>query len=88
MNPFLVHLANKVKEVYLYTVFLHPEALVISERLLDESKEHTVYAYIMHIPVCSYITLNSGCNIAFFNLDFWDDFSGKLSWISRSICCL
>ena len=52
MNPFLVHLANKVKEVYLYTVFLHPDALIISERHLDEPKEHTLYSYIMHIPVC------------------------------------
>ena len=59
MNPFLVHLANKVKDVYLYTVFLHPQAIIISERHLDDSKEHTLYNYIMHIPVsiinCGYV---------------------------------
>ena len=51
MNPFLVHLDNKVKDVCLYTVFLHPQYLIITERHLDEPKEHTQYSYIMHIPV-------------------------------------
>ena len=50
-NPFLVHLANREREVLMYTCFLHPDAIVLAERRLNDSKDRIYYEYIMHIPV-------------------------------------
>ena len=38
----------------MYMAFLHPEAIILAERQLDESRERTQYIYVMHLSVSNY----------------------------------
>jgi hypothetical protein len=35
----------------MYTVFLHPQMIILAERHFDQEKEQTEYYYVMNIPV-------------------------------------